>query len=209
MKRGGGLHPARPDWWPPTKRPRAAPGGLITAGVSYLSRRAGVPPCLRTSPTLDRTLGIHQISWRIPFPRHASGVSLVLWFRGAWVSHAPLRVPIQRRPWDAASPPVSRSRLARSPAWHGLPQCLGYGHCVSYCCVALVFASGLSSNPANPRWGLGCVCLDTGFGFASPFLAGVYGTWVWALVLPAPRQSWLGCWGVCVCARALSIPSHS
>ena len=28
MKRGGGLHPARPDWWPPTKRPRATPGGL-------------------------------------------------------------------------------------------------------------------------------------------------------------------------------------
>ena len=25
MKRGGGLHPARPDWWPPTERPRATP----------------------------------------------------------------------------------------------------------------------------------------------------------------------------------------
>ena len=28
MKRGGGLLPARPDCWPPTKRPRATPGGL-------------------------------------------------------------------------------------------------------------------------------------------------------------------------------------
>ena len=45
MKRGGGLHPARPDCWPPTKRPRATPGGLIAASVTCLSRREGVPPC--------------------------------------------------------------------------------------------------------------------------------------------------------------------
>ena len=29
LKMGGDLHPARPDWWPPTKRPRASTGGLI------------------------------------------------------------------------------------------------------------------------------------------------------------------------------------
>ena len=34
MKRGGGLHPARPDCWPPTKRPWETPGGLIAAGVT-------------------------------------------------------------------------------------------------------------------------------------------------------------------------------
>ena len=33
-------------------------------------------------------------------------------------------------------PPGSGSRLARSPAWRGLPQCPGYGHWVSYCVVA-------------------------------------------------------------------------
>ena len=33
VKRGGGLHPARPDWRLPTKRPRATPGGLIAAIV--------------------------------------------------------------------------------------------------------------------------------------------------------------------------------
>ena len=33
-KRGGGLHPARPHWWPPTKRPRATPGGLFAASVT-------------------------------------------------------------------------------------------------------------------------------------------------------------------------------
>ena len=55
LKRGGGLHPARPGWRPPAKRPWAAPGGLIGAGVMYLSRREGVPPCLRTSPLLGGT----------------------------------------------------------------------------------------------------------------------------------------------------------
>ena len=52
MKRGGGLHTAKPDWWPPTKRPRATLGMLITASVTCLSRREGVPPCLRKSPPL-------------------------------------------------------------------------------------------------------------------------------------------------------------
>ena len=74
MKRGGGLLPARPDCWPPSKRPRATPGGLIAASVTCLSRREGVPPCLRTSPPLGGTLGVHRTSWRIPFPRHASEV---------------------------------------------------------------------------------------------------------------------------------------
>ena len=97
MRRGGGLHPARPDCWPPTKRPRATPGGLIAAGVTCLSRLEGVPPCLRTSPPLGGTLEIHRTSWRIPFPRHAC-TFLVLVFRGAWVSHAPPPVPKQRRP---------------------------------------------------------------------------------------------------------------
>ena len=42
MKRGGGLHPARLVCWPPTKRPRATPGGLIAASVTCLFRREGV-----------------------------------------------------------------------------------------------------------------------------------------------------------------------
>ena len=65
MKRGGGLHPARPDCWPPTERPRATPGGLIAAGVTCLSRREGVPPCLRKSPPLGGTLEVHRTSWRV------------------------------------------------------------------------------------------------------------------------------------------------
>ena len=142
MKRGGGLHPARHDCWPPTKQPPATPAGLIAAGVTCLSRREGVPLCLRTCPPLGRTLEVHRTSWHIPFPRHAC-MFLVLGFRGAWVSHAPPRVPKQRRPSDAALPPVSGSRLAGSPAWHGLPQCPGCGHWVSYCWFVFVFASWL------------------------------------------------------------------
>ena len=97
MKRGGGLHPARPEWWPPTKRPQATPGGLITASVTYLSRQEGVLPCLHTSPSLGGTLEVHGTSWRISFPRHAC-MFLVLAFQGAGVSHAPPRVPKQRWP---------------------------------------------------------------------------------------------------------------
>ena len=165
MKRGGGLHPARPDCWPPEKRPRATPGGLNATSVTCLSHREGVPPCLRTSPPLGGTPEVHRTSWRIPFPRHAC-TFLVLGFRGAWVSHAPPRVPKQRRSYDAALPPVSGSRLAGSPAWHGLPQCPGCGHWASYCCAAFVFGSGLRLgvgfvNPAGPGWGLRWVCLGT------------------------------------------------
>ena len=96
MKGGGGLHLARPDWWPPTKRPRAKLGGLIAASVTCLSRQEGVPPCLRMSPPLGGTLEVHRTSWRILFPRHAC-MFLVLGIRGAWVSHAPRRVRKQRR----------------------------------------------------------------------------------------------------------------
>ena len=97
MKRGGDLCPARPDWWPPTKRPRATPGGLFAASVTCLSSREGAPPCLRTSPLSGGTLEVHRNSWCILFTRHACMV-LVLGFQGALVSHAPPRVPKQRRP---------------------------------------------------------------------------------------------------------------
>ena len=59
---GGGLHPTRPDWWAQTKRPRATPGTLIATSMTNLSHQQGLPPCLRTSPTLGGTLGVHQTS---------------------------------------------------------------------------------------------------------------------------------------------------
>ena len=63
---------------------------------------------------------------------------------------------------------------------HGLPQCPGFGHWVSYCCVVLVFRSGLRlgvgfGNSASPGWGLGRACLSTVCGVVSLFPAGVCG----------------------------------
>ena len=75
MKRGGSLHPARPDWWRQTKRSWATPGGLIAASVTNVPRLEGLPPRLRTFPLLGGTLGVHQAFWRIPFPRHTSGIA--------------------------------------------------------------------------------------------------------------------------------------
>ena len=67
VKRGGGLHPARPDWWPPTKRPWATTGGLMAASVTYLSRQEGVPACLRTSPPFGGTIGCSPDFLAYPF----------------------------------------------------------------------------------------------------------------------------------------------
>ena len=205
MKRGGSLHPATPDCWPPTKRPWATLGGLIAAGVTCLSRREGVSPCLRTSPPSGGTLEVHRTSWRIPFPRPAC-TFLVLGFRGAWLSHAPPRVPKQSRPLDSALPPASGSRLAGSAAWHGLPQCPGYRHWVSYCCVAFVFGSGLRlgvglGNPASPGWGLWRVCLGTICGVVPLSPAGVCGVPGWAWVSAC-------IWDVRGCVGAPRAPSR-
>ena len=170
------------------KWPWATLGGLIAASMTYLSCREAVPPCLRRSPPLGRTLGVHRTSWRIPFPRHAS-MSLVLGFRGAWVSYTPPRVPQQRRPYDAALPTSSGYRLAGSPACHGLPQCPGWGHWISHCCVAIVFGSGL--------------CLGPCFSCAPPLLAGVLGSVCICVRAPlVPHQSWLG-YAVWVCVLRL------
>ena len=93
--------------------------------------------------------------------------------------------------------PVSGSCLAGSPAWHGLPQCPGYGHWVSYCCVALVFGSGL--------------CWGSGFGCAPPLLTGVLRCLCACVrALLVPRHSWLGCavW-VCVLGFGLGPPPNT
>ena len=53
MKRGGGLHPARLDCWPPTKRPRARLGGLIAARYVLVSP-GGCAPLLAHVPSFRR-----------------------------------------------------------------------------------------------------------------------------------------------------------
>ena len=103
------------------------------------------------------------------------------------------------QPWT----PVSGSRLAESPAWHGLPQCPGCVHWVSYCCAAFVFGSGLRLgvgfvNPASPGWGLGWVFLGTVCGVV-PLLPAVCGVRGWAPVSACV-------WDVCGCVRAPLAP---
>ena len=62
-------------------------------------------------------------------------------------------------------------------------------------------------HPAIPGWCV-CVfvCLCAPYSSTPPILAGVCGVAVcaWAPVSAAPRNSWLGCWGVCVCLCARS-----
>ena len=69
----------------------------MAASGTHLSRREALPQCLRKSPPLNRTLGVHRTSERILLPRHAC-MFLVLEIRDAWVSQAPPRDPKQRTP---------------------------------------------------------------------------------------------------------------
>ena len=68
------------------------------ASVTNVSRREGVPACLRTFHPFGRTLGFTRRHGISRSPWHARGVVLVLGFRGAWVSHAPPQGPKQPRP---------------------------------------------------------------------------------------------------------------
>ena len=74
--------------------------------------------------------------------------------------------------------------------------------------VVRALGFGFGGNPATPRWGIGCVCLVTGFGRASPFLAGVGGVCVWVRVFPALCFFWFGKWGVWPLACAPSVSRH-
>ena len=165
MKRGGGLHPARPDFWPPTKRPRATPGGLIAAWVTCLSRREGGPPCLRTSPPLDGTLGVHRDFLAYPVPKacmHVLGT----------------RVPRRSGVARSASSPKAALALGCSLT-PGLR--ISFGRVT--CMARAASVPGL--------WALGflllaCVCgwvrvaFGGGFCLPLPVVAGVLGGCVWA-----------------------------
>ena len=231
MKRGGGVHPARPDWWPPRKRPRATPGGLIAASVTCLSRPEGVPSCFssfgrnpRGSPDfltypvpkacmhvlgtgVPRRLGVAR-SASSPKAAQALGCSLP----------PGLRISFGRV--------TCMAKAASVPGLWALGFLLLCGACVRVWVVlwlgfrlppatpgwgvgVCVFACALRLYPATPGWGVrcGCVCLGSGFGCAPPLLAWPCGVHVCvrARFSAAPRHSWLGCWGVCVlvCAPRL------
>ena len=54
MKRQGSLHPARSDWWPLTKRPRATAGGLIAAQRDMRGTPGECAPVLAHVPSFGR-----------------------------------------------------------------------------------------------------------------------------------------------------------
>ena len=239
----GNLHPARPDWWPPTKRPCASPGGLIATSVTYFSRQEAVRPCWRTSPPLGGTLGVPGL----PGVSCIQGMHACSWYWGSEVlgcrtfphelqSSAGLRMHLY--PWspDLVWPGHLQGTccLSARALDTGFPTvvwclCLGLGFAETppflagvqgVCVLARVSASPRHSwlgfvvrafgvwfrgNPATPGWGLGCVCLNMGFGWTLPFLAGTRGACEWVWVFRAPCYFWVGCPGACPLARAPSV----
>ena len=110
------------------------------------------------------------------------------------------------------------ARVWAAPATPGW----GVGVCVCWCACSsctpplLAAVCGLSVLlglwlwlcPADPGWGVGlCVCSCARSACTMPLLAGVRGVsvCVWARVSAAPRNSWLGCWAVCVLVCALCL----
>ena len=71
-----------------------------------------------------------------------------------------------------------------------------------------MFGPGFRLYPTTPGWVVGvCECWCGRSACTPPLLAGVraVGVCVWARVLAAPHQSWLGCWAVCVLVWALGL----
>ena len=87
---------------------------------------------------------------------------------------------------------VLRFRFRVRPAILGL----GSGLCVLLCALCLYLA--------NPRWGVRCLCVCFGWASAAPreTWLGFWGLCVCGCVPPLPRQSWLWC-AVWVCVRRL------
>ena len=157
--------------------------------------------------------------------------------RWAWVSPCPppLLAGVVGRVWLCARSACTPPFLARvcgvgNGAWalvSAAPR-----HSWLGCCGLCVFVCTFRLYPATPGWGVqgGYVCLGSGFGCASPLLAGVLGCVCVCVGAPlVPRHSWLGCavwvcvlglgfwlrptapsWGVgirvCLCARSACTP---
>ena len=226
MKRGGGLVPARPDWWPRTKRPRATPGGLIAASVTachagWVGPRACARPLLWAEPWgfaglpgVSRFQVMHACSWywgsevlgcrtlRLE-SESSAGLGMQPYPRSldlVWPGHLHGTGCLSARAMDTGFPTV---------AWR---LCLGLGcgwvrvlaaprHSCLVCLDVCALVCVLRLHPATPGTDARCVCvcLGSGFGCAPPLLAGVSGCVRAPL---APSHSWHGC-AVWVCVFGL------
>ena len=124
-------------------------------------------------PGVSRSQGMHARSWYWG-PEALGCRTLRLESQSSTV--------LRMQPYPGLLIPFGRVSCMARPA--SVPD---YGHWVSYCCVALVFGSGLwlgvgFGNPATPALGLGRVCLGTVCGVVPLLPAGVCGVCGWALV---------------------------
>ena len=216
----------------------ATPGWAVRCGCVCLgSCMFGCAP-----PFLAGVFGGVCVCVRAPLiPRHSwqgCAVWVFVFGLGFWLRRA-------TRGWGNGLCVCLCARYACTPsllAWVcGVGLCVSAGVSSAFCQSLLgcrgpcVFLCALRLYPATPCWGVrcACVCLGSGFGCASPLLAGLSGC-VCVCVCPplVPRHSWLGCpawvcvfrlgfqlrpatpcWGVrsCVCVRvrALLEPRHS
>ena len=181
----------------------ATPGWGDGVGVCLCARSACTPPLLAG------VCGVGVCAWaRVPgAPRHSW---LGCW--GVCMFVCPLRLYPATPGWGVwcggvclgsgfgCAPPLLAGVLGcvcacvRAPL---LPRHSWLGCAASVCVLGLRFRL----RPATPGWGVGVfVCLCVRSACTPPLLAGVcaVGVCAWAWVLPAPRLSWVVCWGVCV-----------
>ena len=182
MKRESGLHPARPEWLPPTKQPQATLGGLIAASVTNVSPLEGSHTFLRTSPPMGGIPGVYRTFWRISPRRHACGLVLVL---GSKVHGYP-----KFRLVSQSSAGLSMQPYPRAPGnvWPGDLHGMG---CFS--------AWAMNTGFPIVAW---CVCLSLGLARTPPILAGVCGIFFFGSVFAFTLQilaDVVRC--VCCCAR--------
>ena len=166
----------------------ATPGWAVRCGCVCLGSGFGCAP-----PPLARVLGRACLCARSactpPFLAGVCGVGVCAW---AGVSAAP------RHSWLGCWGVRVRAPLVPRHSWLG---------CASWVCVLWL---GFRLHPATPSSGVGvCVCSCARSACTPPLLAGVcsVGVCAWARVSAAPRQSWLGCWGVRL--RAPLLTRHS
>ena len=203
MKRGGGLLPARPDWWPPNK---AAPGNTGRADRGQRDCLGGWAPVLVHVPSFGSNPRGSPDFLAYPVPKacmHVLGTGVPRCFGVARSASSPkaaqalgcsltpgLRISFA---WVTCM-----ARAASVPRLWKLGILLLRGACVW---VWVVVGFGFRLRPATLAWGVGvCVCLCVCSACTQPLLArgrGV-GVCVWTRVSAASRHSWLGCSAVCV-----------
>ena len=204
VKRGGDLYPARPDWCPETKEPRAPQGGLIAVSVTSFSQPEGVPLCSRTSCSFAGNPRGSPDLLAYPVPKaymHIVGTGVPRCLGVARSASSPkaaqaLGCSLTNGLWTTFGLVTCMARAASAPGLWTVGFLLLCGACVWN-------RSGFRRNPANRGWGLGYVSLGTGAWLGFVVCAVGRGFWL------GPPRFWLGFWCVCGCVRAPPVPCHS